>query len=108
MHIKYFLSENRRLCFQVVEGFTSISVDHYTSNYEILSNLAIENFLTSMLNTVLKDLEYRITPLYKNYNSEKDIYLSIDFRKKVVEYSNTGNIPSIEVVVSKLNKLLKD
>ena len=105
MHIEYFLSENRRLCFQVVEGFTR---DHYTANYGILSNLAIENFLTSMLNTVLNDLEYRITPLYKNYNSEKDIYLSIDFIKKVVEYSNTGYIHGIEEVVSKLNKLLKD
>lgn len=61
-----------------------------------------------MLNTVLKDIDYRITPLYKNYHSEKDIYLSIDFKKKVVEYSNTGNIFSIEEVVSKLNKLLKD
>ena len=108
MHIEYFLSENRRLCFQVVEGFTSISVDHYTSNYEILSNLSVENFLTSMLNIVLKDIDYKITPLYKNYHSEKDIYLSIDFKKKVVEYSNTGNIFSIEEVVSKLNKLLKD
>ena len=43
-----------------------------------------------------------------HYHSEKDIYLSIDFKKKVVEYSNTGNIFSIEEVVSKLNKLLKD
>ena len=108
MHIEYFLSENRRLCFQVVEGFTSISVDHYTSNYEILSNLAIENFLTSLLDTCLKDIEYRITPLYKNYKSEKDIYLSVDYKNKVVEYSNTGPIVSIEEVVSKLNKLLKD
>ena len=108
MHIEYFLSENRRLGFQVVEGFTSISVDHYTSNYVILSNLCVENYLTHVLETSLKDIEYRITPLYKNYHSEKDIYLSIDYKKKVVEYSNTGPIVSIEEVVSKLNKLLKD
>ena len=108
MHIEYFLSENRRLCFQVVEGFTSISVDHYTANYRILSNLVVENYLTYVLETSLRDLEYTITPLYKNYTGEKDIYLSIDYKKKVVEYSNTGSIVSIEEVVSKLNKLLKD